>query len=91
MLTDLQTRPENGFEEAKQKLARERAGLVAAPAAGAPQPAGEQLLRLWASLGDDFERQLADVLGDDRARELRLSPQAEWTNRFSESGCRGAP
>jgi hypothetical protein len=88
MLTNLQTRPENGFEEAREKLAQERAGLSPPPAGGSQQTPGERLLRLWARMGDDFERRLADGLGSDRARQLRSSPQAVWMNRFSQSGCR---
>lgn len=87
MLIDLQSRPESGFDQAREKLAAERAGLTA-PAHGAHQPAGERLLRLWAGMGDDFERRLSAELGPDRARELRVSTHAAWMNRFSQAGCR---
>jgi hypothetical protein len=86
MLTDLQSRPENGYADGRRKLAREQAGL-APPAGEAHQPPGERLIRLWSRLGDEMERRLADDLGAERARQLRLSPQAGWMNRFSESGC----
>jgi hypothetical protein len=43
---------------------------------------------MWATLGDQFERQLAAEVGSDRARQLRTSPQAGWMNRFSQAGCR---
>lgn len=91
ILAELQARPENGFENARERVAQERAGLVAPPEPGAPQPMGERLVRLWGRLGDDFERRLAEGLGSDRARQLRSSPQASWMNRFSQSGCRSQP
>lgn len=91
ILIDLQTRPENGFEQAREKLARERAGLMPPPQSGLPQPPGERLLRLWATVGDQFEQRLAGELGSDRAHQLRSSPQAVWMNRFSHSGCRAQP
>ena len=91
MLTDLQTRPEDGFAEARQKLAQEQAGLASPPEPETHQPPGERLLRLWASMGDEFERRLADRLGTDRAHQLRFSPQAVWTNRFAHSGCQSQP
>jgi hypothetical protein len=88
MLTELQSRPGGGFEEAREKLARERATSVAPVGPSAQQPPGERLLRMWAVLGDQFERQLAADLGSDRARHLRASPLAGWMNRFSQAGCR---
>ena len=91
MLADLQTRPENGFEEAREKLARERAGLIPPPKPGTHLPPGERLLRRWATLGDELERRLSDGLGSERAHQLRFSPRAVWTRRFAESGCRSQP
>ena len=91
MLNELQTRPGGGFEEAREKLAQERATGAAPVGPNAQQPAGERLLRSWATLGDHFERQLATDLGTERARQLRASPQAGWMNRFSQAGCRSEP
>jgi hypothetical protein len=88
MLTDLQTRSGNGFDEARQNLAQERAGLASPTETSSDQPPGERLLRLWSSMGDDFERRLADDVGSDRAHQLRFSPHAGWTNRFAQTGCR---
>jgi len=65
-----------------------RAALAIPAGPSAEQPPGERLLRTWATLGDQLERQLATELGKDRARQLRTSPQAGWMNRFSEAGCR---
>lgn len=91
MLADLERRPENGFEEARQQLAQERAGLALPPKPGARQPPGERLLRLWARMGDELERRLADGLGAERAHQLRFSPHAVWMNRFVRSGCLSLP
>jgi hypothetical protein len=91
MLSDLQARPESGFEQARERLAQERAGLLPPPGGGSHQPPGERLLRLWASMGDAFEQRLAAALGSDRARQLRSSPNVAWMNRFSHSGCRSQP
>jgi len=88
MLSELRTRPGSGFEAGREKLARERAALAIPAGPSAQQPPGERLLRTWATLGDQLERQLATELGKDRARQLRTSPQAGWMNRFSEAGCR---
>jgi hypothetical protein len=88
ILTELQTVPENGFEAARERLAQERAGLSPPPQGDAPLSPGEQLLRLYAGMGDQFEQRLAAGLGKERARELRSASQAGWMNRFSEAGCR---
>ena len=88
MINEIQSRPNSGFEQAARKLALERAGLAAPPAAGADLAAGERIFRLSAGLGDDFERRLADRLGVDRAHQLLYSPFAgPWTNRSAQSGC----
>jgi len=86
-LSELETRAELGFEVARAKLARERAGIAPLPATSASQPPGEKLFRVWTKLGDEFESRLSAVVGVNRARQLRLSPHATWTNRFSQSGC----
>jgi len=88
MMDDIQERPSNGFDQARQRLALERAGMATPPAAAADLPPGERIFRLSAGLGDDFERRLADRLGADRAHQLRYSPlAAPWMNSFSQSGC----
>jgi len=91
MLAELEMRSENGFEEARQQLAQERAGLAQPPQPGARQPPGERLLRLWAGMGNELERRLAEGLGAARARQLRLSPHATWIDRFVRSGCASPP
>lgn len=88
MVEEIQDRPSSGFDEARRKLALERAGMAAPPAASADLPPGERIFRLSAGLGDDFERRLADRLGADRAHQLLYSPLAGgWTTRSSQSGC----
>ena len=91
ILADLRARPENGFDEARQKVAQERAGLSPPPESDSNQPPGERLLRVWTRMGDEFERRLAAGLGSERAHQLRLSPNAGWINRSSQSGCRSQP
>jgi hypothetical protein len=88
MMDDIQERPNNGFDQARQRVAMERAGMATPPAAGADLLPGERIFRLSAGSGDDFERRLADRLGADRAHQLRYSPLAgSWTSRVAQSGC----
>jgi hypothetical protein len=88
MIEEIQGRSDSGFEQARQKLALERAGMASPPATGADLPPGERILRLSADLGGDFEKRLADRLGADRARQLLYSHLASpWTNRSTQSGC----
>lgn len=88
MIDDIQERPDNGFDQARQRVALERAGMATPPAAGADLPPGERIFRLSAGLGDDFESRLADRFGAARAHQLRYSPLASsWTNRVAQSGC----
>jgi hypothetical protein len=90
MITEMQTREDSGFDQARQKLALERAGMALPPAPDVELPAGERFLRLWAGLGDEFEQRLANQLGADRARQLRYSPNAlPWTSRYVHAGCAG--
>lgn len=93
MMTELQSRRNSGFVEARRKLSQEKAGLVAPPppAARAQLPAGERFLRLWDGLGDEFEQRLASKLGAARAHQLRFSPHSTaWTSRYVYSGCPSA-
>jgi len=90
LLTELQADPGKGFGQAREQLAAERAGSKASSPGGPASP-GERLLRLWANMGDDFERRLAATLGKDRAHELRVSTHATWMNRFSQAGCTSRP
>ena len=90
MISEMQERPGSGFAEARTKLPQERAQLAPPPPAGAALPPGERFLRLWANLGDSFEQRLGQLLGPDRARQLRFSPHAtSWTNRYVYAGCPG--
>jgi hypothetical protein len=88
MVSELQERPGSGFAEARAKLAQERAQVAPPPPSGATMPPGERFLRLWANLGDTFEQRLGQVLGAERARQLRFSPHAAgWTSRHVYAGC----
>ena len=90
MVMEMESREDSGYHQARQKLARERAGMATPPASDADLPAGERFLRLWAGLGDEFEQRLAERLGPDRARQLRFSPNAlPWTSRYVHTGCPG--
>ena len=88
MIDEIRERPDSGFDQARRKLAMERAELATPPVAGANLPPGERVLRLSAGLGDDFERRLADRLGADRAHQLLYSPLARpWTDGTVQAGC----
>ena len=56
---------------ARQRLARELAGLEKAPADPRTLPAVEQLLRVLTSYGDRVERAMAERIGVDLARRYR--------------------
>jgi hypothetical protein len=92
IINELERRPESGYNDVTQKLALERAGMAAPPGPEVNLPPGEQVFRLSAGLGDEFERRLADRLGVDRARQLVYSPLASgWTARSTQEGCPSEP
>jgi hypothetical protein len=55
----------------RRRLARERAGLEAAPRDASQLSPYEELMRLLVGLGDELERDLAGQLGPRVARALR--------------------
>ena len=70
---------------ARQRLARERAGLLAPPADLAGVPAVEQLLRLLVDYGDRVERAMAERIEAGPARKYR---ELRWNQSSSNSsGC----
>ena len=71
---------------ARQRIARERAGLQAPPPA-ADMSAYERALRLIMRLGNDYERTLGDAIGADRARELRTRFNSWPGLQMSDVGC----
>jgi hypothetical protein len=92
MIGEIQDRSGDESLQARRKLALERAGMAAPPAAGADLPPSERILRLTAELGDEFEKRLTDRLGVERARQLQYSPLAgPWTTRSSQAGCPAEP
>jgi hypothetical protein len=88
MIDEIEDRSGDESLQARRNLALERAGMATPPAAGAYLPPSERILRMSASLGDDFERRLADRLGADRAHQLLYSPLARpWVRPSTLVGC----
>jgi hypothetical protein len=74
--------------QARQKMAREAAGMEAISPPVVPSPPSERLLVQWSHLGDELERLLSVRLGPQRARQLRYSPKAaSWMQRSAMGGC----
>jgi FecR protein len=84
--------PEREIQEALRRISAERAGLAAPPADRANLPASmppvERMYRMFIALGDEIEREVAAVLGPQRARALR-AVEGGWGSRHSIS--RGCP
>jgi hypothetical protein len=75
------------LDAARARMARERAGLAEPPPNLRALPPAEQVLRLFARLGNDFEQLVAERLGADRARSLRERWNGWPGMRFDTSGC----
>jgi hypothetical protein len=71
-------------QQAHYQLSHERAGLLPAADPHGESPA-ERLLRMMTGLGDQYERELAQAIGADRAHALRAQ-QDGWGSKFSSSG-----
>lgn len=67
-----------------QAVARERAGLAAAPADLAKLSPQERMIRAQIELGDQTEAALAKRIGPERAKALRGDA---WSSRSERSGC----
>jgi hypothetical protein len=78
--------PEGARARARQQLAREKAGLVAPPADLAQTPVAERTMRLMMTIGDRYERKLAERLGPERARALRAKHDG-WQGKTITNGC----
>jgi len=76
--------PPTEHNQVLRKLARERAGLDAAPTDLSRTTALERFMRAHAQLGDQSEAALAKRLGPDRARAIRGDG---WSSRSDSSGC----
>ncbi len=80
--------PPGEEERANQKIALERAGLAQPPADLSSLSAVERGMRLQASLGERTEREVAAVLGPERARALREKNDG-WGMHMQMAGCPG--
>jgi ferric-dicitrate binding protein FerR (iron transport regulator) len=69
-----------------QRIARERAGQLNPPADVSKRSPLERYYRLLGGAGDAMEDALAQVIGKDRARELRTE-QGGWGARMEFGGC----
>jgi ferric-dicitrate binding protein FerR (iron transport regulator) len=78
------SRPQD-LHRAFQRLSAERAGLREPPADLRELPPVERLLRLLVRTGDRYQERLAEVVGADRAEQLRRS--AAGMGRRRQSGC----
>jgi hypothetical protein len=78
--------PEGAGGRARAQIARERAGLVPPAADLSRTPVLERMLRLKTSVGDQFERKLAERFGPERARALRAREDG-WSGKMVNSGC----
>lgn len=80
--------PRGAEEDARRRIAQERAGLAPPPADPAKLSAAERALRLTGRLGDTFEQRLAADIGPARAHELRTR-RGGWGARMDMTGCPG--
>lgn len=81
----------SGTEEERQqifqRLSQERAGLLRAPDDLKGASTAERYFRLITRMGDSFERTVGQVVGPDRAHEIRAKNNG-WGNRHGSSyGC----
>ena len=73
---------EEALGNVQRRIAEERAGLREAPAPGTELSIEERFWRMRADLGNEFESELAQGLGPERAHELR-SAQDGWPGSTS--------
>jgi hypothetical protein len=81
--------PEADVQLAYRRISQERAGLAPAPSAAelARRAPIERMMRLVTSLGDTYERDLAQVLGDKRAHALRADNGGWGSRSMASHGC----
>lgn len=88
MIGEIENLAGDEMAQARQKMAREAAGIEAISPPVFPSPLSERLLVQWSHLGDELERLLSVRLGPQRARQLRYSPKAaSWMQRSAMRGC----
>jgi hypothetical protein len=75
------------LHQAQQRLAQERAGQATPPTDPSAAPAVERMLRLIMASADEVERRLGNVVGADRAHEIRRTDG--FGGRRIQSGCPG--
>ncbi len=74
------------MEEAMWRISQERAGLLPPPADLAGRPAVERMLRLLVTVGDLYEKSMAQILGPERAHALRKKNDG-WGAKHAWAGC----
>lgn len=78
--------PEGARAQARRQISRELAGLAPPPADLAATPVAERTFRVMMSIGDRFERAVAERLGPERARALREKDDG-WGGKSIANGC----
>jgi hypothetical protein len=78
--------PEGARPQARRQLSRELAGLTPPPVDLAKTPITERTFRLMMSVGDRYERALAERLGAQRARTMREKDDG-WRSKSVANGC----
>jgi len=78
--------PEGGRPQARRQLSRELAGLAPPPADVSKTPVIERTFRVMMSIGDRYERAVAERLGAQRARALREKDDG-WRSKSVANGC----
>ena len=71
-----------------RKLAEELAGLAAPPADVSNVSVRERLLRHMLTVGDEYERKIAEVIGPEQAHKLRTDGNG-WGAKSIYNGCPG--
>jgi hypothetical protein len=86
---ELQEKAAPGEMGALQKrIAEERAGLIAPPSDLSKASAYERYYRALLALGDETERALAEVIGEEKAHKIRTQ-NGGWPMRSTVAGCPG--
>ena len=80
--------PPGEAQRATRQLSLERAGMAAPPADPSKLSAVERFIRLQAGIGDHTEQKLGEVIGRERAREMR-EKNGGWGMRHEVAGCPG--
>ncbi|MEM6991172.1 MAG: hypothetical protein AAF721_11760 [Myxococcota bacterium] len=79
--------PDDAAADLRRKIAQERAGLATPPAEDADLEPFERYERMRADVGENYEKALAEVLGADRAHELRVANDGWGSNMLFGGAC----